>query len=224
MAPRPWYSCGSGGIRIQASSLSSATRASMSPRSTASPTRERSARWAGESGRLAPSGCAGSASIAARARCRALLTDASVVSSISATSAARYPSTSRMTSTARCWGGIRCRPETKASADGLLGLIAGLGALGPVGQPVEQGVRIRLQPDRLPPAGRLRRIRQRVTGAHGLRPPAAVAQRVQAAVRRDPVEPGPQRGPALEPGHARQAASRVSWTMSSASWTDPRIR
>ena len=52
----------------------------------------------------------------ARARCRALLTEASLVSSISATSAARKPSTSRSTSTARWRGGRCCRAATNASS------------------------------------------------------------------------------------------------------------
>ncbi len=52
----------------------------------------------------------------ARARWRALLTDAGVDSSISATSEAEKPSTSWRTSAARCWSGSRCRLATKESA------------------------------------------------------------------------------------------------------------
>ena len=56
--------------------------------------------------------CSGSlSSTAARARCSALLTDATVVSSVSATSSAEKPSTSRRMSTAR-WLGGRCWSAT----------------------------------------------------------------------------------------------------------------
>ena len=51
----------------------------------------------------------------ARARCRALFTETTVVSSSSATSEACQHSTSRKMSTARCRGGRFCRAEMKAS-------------------------------------------------------------------------------------------------------------
>jgi hypothetical protein len=51
----------------------------------------------------------------ARARCSALLTDATVVPSSSATSAACQHSTSRRMSTARCRGGRCCSAATNAS-------------------------------------------------------------------------------------------------------------
>ncbi len=51
----------------------------------------------------------------ARARCSALLTEATVAPSSSATSAAVQPSTSRRISTARCRGASRCSTATKAS-------------------------------------------------------------------------------------------------------------
>ncbi len=76
-------------MRIQASSVSSATTASMSPRSKASLKRSSSAALGGRVGQRPPPARSGIASIAARARCRALFTEASLVSSISATSAAR---------------------------------------------------------------------------------------------------------------------------------------
>ena len=89
MAARPWYSCGSGGMRIQASSVSSATTASTSPRSKASAKRVSTSRSAREPGNVPPTDRSGAASSAARARCSALVTAASPVPSISATSAAR---------------------------------------------------------------------------------------------------------------------------------------
>ena len=54
------------------------------------------------------------AAIVARARCRALLTEATDVSSSSATSSACQCSTSRRISTARCFGGSCCRVARKA--------------------------------------------------------------------------------------------------------------
>jgi phage tail tape-measure protein len=76
-------------MRIQASSLSSASTVSTSPTSKASAKRSSSRRCPGESGTVPPAGRSGAASSAARARCRALLTEASLDSSIAATSAAR---------------------------------------------------------------------------------------------------------------------------------------
>ena len=71
-----------------------------------------------------------------------------------------------------------------------------------VGQAVEQGVRVRLEPDRLAAAGRLGRLERRLGR---LRPGAAAAgaQRVQAAVGRDPVQPGAQRRPGPRTGRGR---------------------
>jgi hypothetical protein len=55
-------------------------------------------------------------SIALRARCSALFTEATVVSSASATSAAEKPSTSRRMRTARCVPGRCWSAATKASS------------------------------------------------------------------------------------------------------------
>src|SRR5215211_7594315 len=79
--------------------------------------------------------------------------------------------------------------------DRLPGLVAGLRPGGAVRDVLQEDVRVRLEPDRLGPAGGLGRLN------HGLYLPwtaRSVAQRVQAAVRRDPVEPRAHRGSALE--------------------------
>ncbi len=55
------------------------------------------------------------ASIVARARCSALLTDATLVPSSSATSLACHRRTSRRMRTARCFGGRSCSAATNAS-------------------------------------------------------------------------------------------------------------
>ena len=151
-------------------------------------------RSAGESGSGACS--TGSGSSAVRARWSALVTDDSLTSSISATSAARNARTSRSTSTARWRGGRRCSATMNASPTASRCFVAGL----------EQRVRVRLEPDRLAPARRLRRER-RVVGRSRQRgnPSAAVAERVQAAVRGDAVQPRAQRRAPLE---AVEAAPR----------------
>jgi hypothetical protein len=90
-------------------------------------------------------------------------------------------------------------------ADGLARLIPGRRARGAVRQPVEQSVRIGLQPDRLDAPRRLRRLTRRF--GHRARPPRRRPQRVQAAIRRDPVQPRPQRRArrvAVEPAPRRQ--------------------
>ena len=72
------------------------------------------------------------ASSVARARCSALLTDATDVSSSSATSVACQRSTSRRTSTARCLGGRCCSAATNArrSVSRCLGDLRRVGLLG----------------------------------------------------------------------------------------------
>ncbi len=80
--------------------------------------------------------------------------------------------------------------------DGLLGLVARRGTRRRIGNPLEQRVRVRLEPRDLGEA--LRRMANRRRGRHFHRPAAAVTQRVQAPVGRDRVEPGAQRRPALE--------------------------
>jgi hypothetical protein len=78
------------------------------------PTSARPANQAGSGGMVKLDGGTRPAT-AARARCRALLTDAGVVSRSAAVSAALYPSTSRSSSTARCVAGRCCRAATEAS-------------------------------------------------------------------------------------------------------------
>ena len=84
----------------------------------------------------------------------------------------------------------------ESQRDCLLGLISRLGTRARIRQPVQQHIRIGLQPQRLTPAGRLGG-QERWPVGFGPRPAAAGPQRVQAPVGRDPVQPGAQRGPSL---------------------------
>ena len=80
-------------------------------------------------------------------------------------------------------------------SDRLGRFVAGLGPERDVADAVEQHVRVRLQPYRLAEAGGLGRLDHRSL----LRTASAVAQRVQAPVGRDAVQPDTQRGALLEP-------------------------
>jgi hypothetical protein len=88
--------------------------------------------------------------------------------------------------------------------DRLLGLVSRLGTGGKVRRPLEQEIRVGLEPDGLGPAGWLGRLERRLGRRRAAR---AVAERVQAAVGRDAVEPCAQRGPPLkltEPAPGRE--------------------
>ena len=85
-----------------------------------------------------------------------------------------------------------------SSIDSLLSYRAsGPGSL--LARPFQQGVRAGLQPGHLAVPGRLGRLER---GDRRRRPPPGLAPCVQAAVGGDPVQPGPQRGPAFETGQA----------------------
>ena len=148
-------------------------------------------------------------SSAARARWSPLLTAASVVSSIPATSAARNPSTSRSTSDRA----LRRRQVLQAGDEGepdrLARLVALVRALGAVGDASSRtsGTAAATAARRCASA---RAGRAAGRGAWRPGPPRRVAQRVQAAVRRDPVEPGADRGAALEAAQARARRPRTS--------------
>jgi hypothetical protein len=80
-----------------------------------------------------------------------------------------------------------------------------------VGETLEQRIRIGLEPDRLHHPGGLGRVEHR---RDLLRTASAGAERVQGAVRRDPVQPGAQGGAALEavestPGGQQRLLHRV---------------
>jgi hypothetical protein len=119
MSAWPLNHAGSGGMVNLASPASMPTTASTSARSEAltkastssrrpdSPSERRTACWLTGFGRP---------SSVRRARCSALLTDATVVSSHPATSAAGNPRTSRSITTARCVAGSFCSVATKASS------------------------------------------------------------------------------------------------------------
>ena len=115
MASRPWYSSVIGGIVNQASSVSSATTASMSLAANAVANRVATSRSRAERGSGARSRTGSRLAMVVLARCSALLTEASLLSSMSAASDARNPSTSLSTSTARCRGGRCWTAVTKAS-------------------------------------------------------------------------------------------------------------
>ncbi len=188
-------------MRIQASSVSSATTASTSPRSKASAKRVSTSRSAGESGNVPPTDRSGAASSAARARCSALVTDG-----LAGAEHLRHLGRAVAEHVAQhehgaLTGRHALEPGDEGQAHGLPGLVAGVGAVGAVGQALEQRVGVGLQPDRLAPARRLRL--GRAAGGRHVRPAGVVAQRVEAAVGGDPVQPGAQRGAALE---ARQPA------------------
>ena len=85
--------------------------------------------------------------------------------------------------------------DDERKLDRLPGLVARRRPGGAVGDVLEQDVGVGLEPDRLAPSGGLGRL------IHGLDLPWAArpgAQRVQAAVGRDPVKPGAHRRSALE--------------------------
>jgi hypothetical protein len=96
-------------------------------------------------------------------------------------------------------------------SDRLPGLVARLRAGRGVRHPLQQDVEIRLQPDRLGPASGLGRLDHRW---HLLGAAPEIAQRVQAAVGRDAVQPRAQRGSPLEapepaPGRQQRLLQQV---------------
>jgi hypothetical protein len=135
-----------------------------------------------------------------RARWRAPLTAVGVVASRSATlrrgEAEHVPEEKR--------GGLARREPLQSGDEGELDrrtpLVAGLGAGCRIGYLLEQGVRVRLKPGHLAQARGFGRHEGR--GGRGGRPPTGIPDRVATPVRRDPVQPGPHRGAALEVGQA----------------------
>jgi hypothetical protein len=83
--------------------------------------------------------------------------------------------------------------------DRLARLVARIRLARAVDDALEQSVGVGLEPERLAATGGLRRPRSLVGRRRQLgRPPPPIAQRVEAAVGGDPVQPGPQRRAALE--------------------------
>ena len=158
IAGRPWYSCGSGGIRIQASSVSSATtRVDVAALEGVGEAGEQRA-LGGRVGQGAAARALGRASSAARARCRALLTEASVVVQHLRHLGGAVAEHVAQHQHRPLPGRHPLQAGDEGEPDRLLGLVAGVGAGGAVGQALEQRVGVRLQPDRLAPARRLRRV------------------------------------------------------------------
>ena len=172
----------------------------MSAASKASLKRASSSRCAGVSGTAPPPAGSAIDSIAARARCRALLAEATRGVEHLGDLGRAVPEHVAQHQHRPLAGRDPLQAGDEGEADRLLGLVAGVGPLCPVGQPLEQGVGIGLEPDRLAAPGRLRRPGRAARRVHVLGPPALVAERVEAAVGGDPVEPGAQRGAPLEPG------------------------
>ena len=85
--------------------------------------------------------------------------------------------------------------------DGFGLFVAGLGAERHVDRALEEGVGKRLEPHDLAEPGRLGRLDPGDVPLLG-RAPAGRAQRVEAPVGGDPVEPGADRGASLEPAEA----------------------
>ena len=118
-----------------------------------------------------------------------------------ATSLAWKPRTSRRMSTASWRGGRICRAVTKAREMDFGLLVAGLRAERHVDRPLEQGVGEGLEPHDLAEPGRLGRLDPGDVPLLG-RAPAGRAERVEAPVGGDPVQPGADRGAPLEPAEA----------------------
>ena len=131
------------------------------------------------------------ASIVARARCSALFTAATDVSSSSAISVACQRSTSARISAARCRGGRCCSAETNArrTVSRSIALSSGRCESGIGWSHTTSRRHVQVLDHRR--AGR--------PEVHRPRAPLAAAQHVEADVRRDPVEPRPQRRAPLEP-------------------------
>ena len=132
----------------------------------------------------------------ARARCRALLTDATVVSSSSATSVACQRRTSRRMSTARCRAGRCWRAVTNARR------IDSLASATSAGSPSSGTTRasgIGVDPGVLGPGRAVERVgHARRAEVHGQGPALAAPQHVEAHVGGDAVQPRPHRRAALE--------------------------
>ena len=164
--------------------------------------------------RAAPSASPALASLAssvARARCSALLTEATLVSSSSATSVAFQRSTSQRISTARWRGGRCCSAATNASR------IVSRATATSAGSPSsdDEAVGDRLDPGHLGRHVQVPSIGSRA-GPEIHRPRAALAavEHVEADVRRDPVQPRAQGRAALEaveraPGADQRLLHRV---------------
>ena len=85
----------------------------------------------------------------------------------------------------------------EGEGDGLPALVPRFGAGSVVGQAVEEEVGIGLEPHHIPHPGRLRRVGGENGPVH-LRSPTSGSPCVEAATGGDPVQPGPDRGTALE--------------------------
>ena len=225
IASRPWNSIVTGGMVNHASSVSNATTASMSSSANAvanrpATSRSRAERGSGARSRPGPgSRCA----IVARARCSALFTEASLLSQhvrhLGGPEAQHVPEHER--------GPLPRRQVLDGGHEGerdrLFGLVLRFGPRLRIGESLEQVVRVGLQPHRLTPPGRLDGEEIRPGGhGSGRRSLARSAFRHRfVAIRYSQVRSEARCSYWPSP---RQAASKVSCKMSSASCTEPRIR
>ena len=188
MTSRPSNPVGLGGMVMRRSWAAIATAAAASQRSWASMNCSSSARSSAlgtpvvqadrRSGRWACS--------VARARWRALLAAATLVPNIVAVSEAGQPSTSRAISAARCRGGSTWRATRNASSIVSRWTATSSGRSAARGHLIELHVGVRLQP---------RDLGERPDAGEPSRP---LSEHVEADVRGDAVEPGPEQGAALE--------------------------
>jgi len=197
---RPTNQNGFGGIVRRTSSLSMSAIAAMSARLAAAMYRSRIARLSGLGSADAVQSVRRSGRCrrrVGRARCRALLAEATLISSSSAVSAAGQPSTSRRISTARCLGGRCWTAARNNQLDRLPGDHHGVRPRLARGHVLQEVVRVRLQP-----GDPLQRLRAAVVHPrHRLvpqRPAGVTAQEVQAGVGSDPVQPAAEGGLSLE--------------------------
>lgn len=207
---------------ITASSWSSAVSAAMSYPSKAATYRSRSLRCSSSSG-FAVSGAELSVSASvARALCRALLTEATVVSRSSATSLAFHARTSRRISTARCLGGRCCSAATKARRTDSRATAASAGSAteGRM-RPSGIGSSQVFSGSGLSAACASGVGPVRSTGRARLLPAFSMSRHTFVAIRYSH-ERSEERPSNLS--KLRQARTSVSWTASSASKAEPSIR
>src|ERR1700730_852255 len=192
MSPGERYQPVNGGISQTASALNRSTSAATSYFSKAATYRWSSSRCSGVVGSATSSSVGATWLICARARCSELFTAAVVVPSSTATSAARQFRTSLKMRTARCLGGRCCSAAMRASRMLSRDVTMVAGSPGP------------------PPT-----MASGIGSSHGTsgcsaspavgpvpgapRAAAPALQRGQAGAGGDPVEPGPQGRPLLEP-------------------------
>ena len=231
-AGRPASHSVHGGMAARTSSASRSATAARSARSTAAMYRRTTARSSAV-GAVAGAQSArrsGSRSRSVdRARCRALVTAASVRPRCSAVCRAGQPSTSRRTSTARRRGGRCWRAAMNASSIVSRVTATASGSLVAVGGGLPQAVGERLQPGDVGPGDHLDAARRRSRWSAGSRSwgstrrarPSRASRQALVAMRYSQARSVERPS---KPPMCRHARRNVSWTRSSASSTEPTMR